>query len=151
MILMSIRLYNNVKILTFVNDNDSGIYHIIQLEMKNQLKKIRWETSKRLIQGSLVCFTNDNFKTAYFAVIFDRKVENLNKGQLLVKFEDWITLNDNFLRSDLRSSNFMVETLAYFESYRHTLQSLKLFDEKNFPFSKFIVYSQNSEINLIFM
>jgi hypothetical protein len=143
---MSIRLYNNVKILTFVND--SGIYHLIQLEMTSKLKNIRWETSKRLIQGSLVCFTNDNFKTAYFAVIFDRDVKKLNKGQLLVKFEDWITVNDNFLRSDSRSSKFiMVETLAYFESYRHTLESLKLFDEKNFPFSKYIVYSQNSEIN----
>ena len=146
---MNIRVYDNVKILKYLNDDDSGIYHLIQLEMTPKLKKVRWETSKRLIQGSLVCFTNNNFKTAYFAVIFDRDLKKLSDaGQLLVKFEDWITVNDNFLRRDSISSSFtMVETLAYFESYRYTLESLKLFNEKNFPFSKYIVYSQNSELN----
>ena len=146
---MNIRVYDNVKILKYLNDDDSGIYHLIQLEMTPKLKKVRWETSKRLIQGSLVCFTNDDFKTAYYAVIFARDPKKLSEaGQLIVKFEDWITVNDNFLRRDSISSSFtMVETFAYFESYRYTLESLKLFNEKNFPFSKYIVYSQNSELN----
>ena len=42
----------------------------------------------------------------------------------------------------------MIESLAYFESYRHTLESLKSFDESNFPFKKHIVYSQNDFIDI---
>ena len=146
---MNIRIYKNVEILEYLTD-EIGIYHIIKFEMINRFKRIRWETSKRLIQGSLVCLTNDNFKTVYFATIYDRDVKMLNEGKILLKFEDWISVNNKFFCGySNQSSNFiMVETLAYFESYRYNLESLKMFDEKSLPFAKHIVYSQNSEIDM---
>ena len=147
--IMNIRIYKNVEILEYLTD-EIGIYHIIKFEMINRFKRIRWETSKRLIQGSLVCLTNDNFKTVYFATIYDRDVKMLNEGKILLKFEDWISVNNKFFCGySNQSSNFiMVETLAYFESYRYNLESLKMFDEKSLPFAKHIVYSQNSEIDM---
>ena len=93
--LMNIRVYKNVKIERYITDNQ-GIFHEIKFELTNRLKTIRWETSKRLIQGSLLCFTNDNFKSAYFAVVHDRDIKSLKKGKTLVKFEDWISINNTF-------------------------------------------------------
>ena len=147
---MFIRSYKNVKILNYITDansNNPSIYHLIKFEMTNSLKRIRWQTSKRLIQGSLVCLTSDNFKTVYFAVIFERNVKMLNEGQILVKFENWISISSKIQRDPKHNGGFiMIETLAYFESYRYTLESLKLFNAENFPFSKYIIFSQNDEI-----
>ena len=101
-------------------------------------------------KGSLLCLTNDNFKTAYFAIVFDRDTKSLDVGKVLVKFDDWISINNNFLlcNSNKSNNNFvMVETLAYFESYRYTLESLKMLKETNFPFKKYLVYSQNDSID----
>ena len=136
----SINIYENVKIL-----DDKSIYHTIKFEMK----KMHWETSKRLLQGSLVCLTNDNFKTVYFATIYDRDVKMLEEGKIRIKFEDWLSFNNKFFRGfSNHAHNFiMVETLAHFASYRYNLESLKMFDEKSLPFAKHIVYSQNSEID----
>jgi hypothetical protein len=144
--LMNIQVYKKVKILESVTDNQN-IIHMVQFEITNRMHRIRWETSKRLIVGSLLCFTNDNFKTAFFATVFDRDARELYDGKVLVKFDDWIGINNNILLNDFNNSFTMVETLAYFESYRHTLDSLKLFNEKNFPFKKHIVYSQNGSID----
>ena len=146
--IMNIRVYKNVKILSDVFE-ENNILHLIKFEMTNKLKSTRWETSKRLIQGSLVCLTNDNFKTVYFAVIYDRDVKKLKDGKILIKFDDWISVNNRFLRYDSFSNgNFiMIETLAYFESYRYTLEALKTFNENNFPFAEYIIYSRNDEIH----
>ena len=36
-------------------------------------------TSKRLLPGTLVVFTNDNFNTMKFGTVFDRSLERLEK------------------------------------------------------------------------
>ena len=142
--LMNIRVYKNVEMLNAITDQQD-IVHQIKFEISEQMKRIRWETSKRLIEGSLLCFTNDNFKTAYFATVFDRYAPHLYSGKIIVKFDDWLSLNNHVTESN---NNFtMIESLAYFESYRHTLESLKSFNECNFPFKKHIVYSQNELID----
>ena len=120
--------------------------HEIYFNKNEQFSKIRWETSKRLLQGSLVCLTNNNFKSVYFAVVFDRNIDKLKAGQLLVKFDDWITVNKNVACQTVDKFT-LIESLAYFESYRHVLSVLKLFNEENFPFKKHIVYSDNSTVD----
>ena len=142
--LMNIRVYKNVSIINSVTDNQC-IVHLIGFQITDRMQRIRWETSKRLIDGSLLCFSNDNFKTAYFATVFDRYAPDLYDGKIIVKFDDWISLNNNV--NDYNNKFVMIESLAYFESYRHTLDSLKTFDEMNFPFKQHIVYSQNESID----
>lgn len=151
--LMNIRVYTNVTIGPHVN-NEQNIVHEIYFDMNEQFQKIRWETSKRLLPGSLVCLTNNNFQTVYFATVFDRKIEDLQMGKLHVKFDDWMNVNKNVDFSEHGQNKCktvnqfsLIESLAYFESYRHVLSVLKLFNEQNFPFKKHIVYSDNTTVD----
>jgi hypothetical protein len=143
---LNIRLYQTVNICDWVIDQQGGIVHRIFIKFDGILQNIRWETSKRLLVGSLVCLTPDNFKTCYFAIVFDRDGKHLRNGILLVQFVDWKALIQN--EKELFAKTFiMCETTAFFEAYRYTLESLKHFGESNFPFKDHIVYAVNDSIN----
>lgn len=49
---------------------------------------MRWENSKRLIYGSLVCLSCDNFETFMFATVSDRDPKYLEKGQVQITFTE---------------------------------------------------------------
>ena len=53
-----------------------------------QFKKVRWESSKRLIFGSLVGLSNDDFTNIVFGTVADRQPEDLKKGIIDLFFED---------------------------------------------------------------
>jgi hypothetical protein len=55
---------------------ECGVVYKIQLD-RNHSRHINWFTSKRLIYGSLVCLSFDDFRTVIFAVITDSNRENL--------------------------------------------------------------------------
>jgi hypothetical protein len=102
-----------VEIVSVELVRDNTVYKI-QLHEDNY-KKIKWEKSKRLLTGSLLVFTSDYFKTAYFAVVASRNVDELKKGILSVIWEGdgpvW-DHDDEYL---------MVECEVYFEAYRFVL------------------------------
>lgn len=52
------------------------------------LQFVLWENSKRLIYGSLLCLSCDNFETFLFATVSDRDPKQLQKGFIQVKFND---------------------------------------------------------------
>ncbi|KAG9353375.1 hypothetical protein JZ751_017954 [Albula glossodonta] len=101
------------------------------------LKFVRWQNSKRLLYGSLVCMSRDNFETFLFATVSDRDPAELQKGQVQLSFSRdsrpalaGVQVSDSFL---------MVETTAYFEAYRHVLEGLQEQEVDDLPFQRYIV------------
>ncbi|KAM4026831.1 NFX1-type zinc finger-containing protein 1-like [Anomaloglossus baeobatrachus] len=137
-----IRIYFDSKILTSLCTR-VGIVHVVQFSTKN-LKHVCWEVSKRLLFGSLVCLSNDNFKNMLFATVADRSVSDLQTGVISLTFTEesrqqlaQYAVDDNFL---------MIEATAYFEAYRHVLEGLKEMVESEIPFQNYIVFC-NPEIS----
>lgn len=49
---------------------------------------VRWENSKRLLFGSLVCLSYDNFESFLFATVSDRDPKQLQKGLVQITFTE---------------------------------------------------------------
>ncbi|XP_074653872.1 NFX1-type zinc finger-containing protein 1-like [Tubulanus polymorphus] len=130
-----IRIYENVQILNPVCGT-SGLNYNIRFKA-DRYKNVKWETSKRLLFGSLVCLSRDRFKTIVFGTISNRDVKKgLPKGEIEVRFEDF---HDEITKA-IRNAEYiytMVETSAYYEAYRHVLMGLQRIE--NLPFEKHIV------------
>ncbi|XP_004687522.1 PREDICTED: NFX1-type zinc finger-containing protein 1 [Condylura cristata] len=126
-----IRIYFDTRIITPVCSS-SGIVYKVQFDPK-PLKYVRWQNSKRLLYGSLVCMSKDNFETFLFATVSNREQEDLCKG--------FVQLCFNELLADVQPSDsfLMVETTAYFEAYRHVLEGLQEIKEEDVPFQRNIV------------
>jgi hypothetical protein len=135
--LQNVRVYTNIHIIRPVCTNN-GLTYRIRLDTKH-LKNVKWRLSKRLIFGSLVCLSRDNFETLLFATVTDRKPEDLEKvGELEIKFEDF---NQDVALAvrNMEISYTMLETSAYFEAYRHILKGLQDTNDDNMPFKRYIV------------
>ncbi|NXG51676.1 ZNFX1 protein, partial [Psilopogon haemacephalus] len=128
-------IYFDAHILTPVC-TPSGVAYKVQFDVK-PLKFVRWQNSKRLLYGSLICMSKDQFETFLFATVSNRDSRELAHGtvQLCFSTQSWelleeVTPSDSFL---------MVETTAYFEAYRHVLEGLQEVQEEDVPFQKYIV------------
>lgn len=72
-----------------------------------------FRSQKRLIHGSLVCLSSDNFDTFYFGTVAgERKSSKLARGQFEIKFEFETTAMPE-LQPFVRY--VMVESPVYFE------------------------------------
>lgn len=49
---------------------------------------VRWQNSKRLLFGSLVCLSCNNFESFLFATVSDRDPKYLQKGQVQITFTE---------------------------------------------------------------
>ncbi|XP_069588374.1 NFX1-type zinc finger-containing protein 1-like [Ranitomeya imitator] len=131
-----IRIYFDAKILSPLCTR-AGIVHDVHFSTKN-LKHVDWEISKRLLYGSLVCLSNDNFKNMLFATVADKNVSDLKKGVIALMFTEesrqklpQYAVDDKFL---------MIEATTYFEAYRHVLEGLKEMAVSEIPFQNYIVF-----------
>lgn len=132
------RLYQNVMITGTTMSEECGEVYEIQLD-HNHSRHIDWFTSKRLIYGSLVCLSFDDFRTVIFAVITDSDRKNLQHAGIF-KAQIFITHRDQIVKSQL--SGVMIESSsAYFEAYRHVLEALKNIHGE-LPFERYIVDCQ---------
>ena len=131
--LQDVRIYHSVALITPIC-GDSGICHQLQFDV-SRMRNVRWRSTKRLIYGSLVCLSPDNFQTFYFATVKDRKPELLQKGLVTVRFEHAHTE----IKTLFGTLFTMAETTAYFESYKHVLAGLKSFHDGDLPFEKYII------------
>lgn len=60
-------------------------FYDIKLD-KSHVSRIKWNKSKRLLYGSLLCLSQDDFETLYFAVIEKADHEKVkNEGILRIK------------------------------------------------------------------
>ncbi|KAI4470915.1 dna2/nam7 helicase family [Holotrichia oblita] len=129
----NIKVYKNVKFLSpYMVNAVCGV--LIQLDIKdNKMFKRKLENSRRFMFGSLICFTVDNFRSVIFGKIIDRKLELLQKGQLVIEFESGV------YEIDYDANYLMVESSVYFEPYYHVLRALQQLNEETFPMKKYII------------
>ncbi|XP_041836553.1 NFX1-type zinc finger-containing protein 1 [Melanotaenia boesemani] len=113
-----------------------GLAYIVQFDIQ-PLKFVRWQNSKRLLYGSLVCLSYDNFENFLFATVSDRNPKGLEKGQVQITFTEESRLKLTRIQTD--QVFLMVETTAYFEAYRYVLEGLREQMEENLPFQRYIV------------
>lgn len=95
-----------------------------------------WEYSKKLIFGSLLCFTRDNFETVIFGTVADRTPRGLNQGYLDVRFPDNRELHEY---TKYYKYFKMIECPSFFEAYRHVMDCFKEINPYALPFSHYIV------------
>ena len=141
----NIRVYGNVRVQNPVC-LFSGIGFQVHFDISH-LTKVNWEHSKRLIFGSLLCLSKDNFQHSIMLASVVKKDSTLIKdGFLTVKFEG-DTSGFHFNPNDVFT---MVESLAYFEAYRHILSKLKeiVLISDTIPFKRYIVDSKLRDIPL---
>nr|XP_046239135.1 NFX1-type zinc finger-containing protein 1 [Scatophagus argus] len=114
----------------------TGLAYIVQFDIQ-PLQFVRWQNSKRLIYGSLVCLSCDNFESFLFATVSDRDPRDLQKGQVQITFTEESRLK--LARIQKGQLFLMIETTAYFEAYRYVLEGLQEQDEDRLPFQRYIV------------
>ncbi len=136
--LPEIRVYNHVRILAPVC-LFTGMGFQVHFDTQS-LGRVNWEHSRRLIFGSLLCLSQDNFNTIFFATVTKRDPKLLKDGHLTIKFEGDV---DGFI-FDPSEEFTMAESTAYFEAYRHVLEGLKRVSNSSatMPFKQCIVDCQ---------
>lgn len=116
--LTELRRYGGVRLIQHICTPD-GVGYRIRLDM-TELKHVRWQSSKRLLYGSLLCLSHDNFQTLVFATVIGRRIGDLYKGLLEIRF-----LDQSILQEVDQREYIMVESTAFFEAYRHVLAGLQ--------------------------
>ena len=130
----SMKTYRSVRIVS-KELTWSGITYQVQIDV-SELNTSTWVHSKRLLFGSFLCLSKDNFKTMLFATISKRDPDKLKEGKICIRFIEEQDV------SGIENRNYvyqMVESPAYFEAYRHVLKGLKELDETTLPFKKYLV------------
>ena len=113
----------------------SGIIYRVQFDV-SKFPMTRWAHSKRLIFGSFLCFSKDNFETMLFATVANRDPKDLQKGRFDIQFIE----EQNIFDIEKRQQEYqMVESPTFFEAYRHVLKGLKRLNEDSMPFAKYLV------------
>ncbi|XP_046546854.1 LOW QUALITY PROTEIN: NFX1-type zinc finger-containing protein 1-like [Haliotis rubra] len=130
----SIKVYKGVTIKGVVWSSDTAILHTLSFDTR-ELKEITWENTKRLKNDTLVCISSDNFKTFINATVQQRNSEELQKGNVTVRFEIDYRASCSLLKG---GPYVMIETPAYFEAYRPVLEALKCVTD-DLPFTRYIL------------
>ncbi|XP_062853233.1 NFX1-type zinc finger-containing protein 1 [Trichomycterus rosablanca] len=130
-----IRVYFDTKLLVPICTH-TGIVYRVTFDPQ-PLKFVRWENSKRLLYGSLVCLSKDNFESFLFATVANRDPKFLKDGLVELSFS--AHSRAQLARVKASDSFTMVETSAYFEAYRYVLEGLQEQQEDELPFQRYIV------------
>ena len=136
----NLKIYRNVRIISPVCLPE-GLCFKLQLDT-TQFRRINWHASKRLIFGSLICLTTDDFETFSIATVAGREENEINDGIIDIHFEGSCT---QMSAESLFFTRFtMAETTAYFEAYRHVLSGLQKFNENDLPFQRYLLQCETS-------
>ncbi|XP_065567266.1 NFX1-type zinc finger-containing protein 1-like [Artemia franciscana] len=131
------RLYFGVK---FIDYNVLQGTHTICIA-NDRLKKIAWENSKRLLPGSLLCLSKDDFKTFLLATVAKRDPELLTKeGAIDIRLE-----NVTNFKSHMTGSFILAESSVYFEVYRNVLRVLQQIRDDNLPMKELVLGKEVEE------
>lgn len=90
-----------------------GLMYIIKLDM-NQVKRMRWESGKRMFYGLLFCFILDSYCRFYFGIIVELDIDVIKKDgrlKIVVKRQK----GDLELMKGLKL--MLIESVVYFEVY----------------------------------
>ncbi|KAF9429334.1 NFX1-type zinc finger-containing protein 1 [Entomortierella beljakovae] len=102
-------------------------------------RRVNWRQSKRLIPGTIVCLSANDFEHYRFATVIERDLEFLQNPRDLrigLKFLDPDPRYD--FNPDIRYT--MIEAMqGYFEAYQHVLKCLQDIDPLSLPFQPQLV------------
>ena len=141
--LQDVKVYHDVAIIEPIFTK-SGICYTLKFDVSH-MQHCNWEHSKRLLFGSLLCLSPDNFQRAiFFATVSNREPEMLEKGVLEVQFEEGFRILP-FCGQSVRFT--MVESLAYFEASRHILRSLQTAEVDTMPFTKYLIQNKCDSVS----
>lgn len=99
-----------------------GVASKVSFSINRAGKNIRWGHSKRLIPGTLVCLSSDNFKTVKVATVAARPMCGLELNPPEVD----LLFNETEVEIDTEKVHIMVESRnGYFEAYKWTLRALQ--------------------------
>lgn len=129
----NIRVYTKIK-FEKLNFRDCGsISYALNFNVDG-LVKTNWDTSKHFMHGSLLLFSNNDFRTFFCATVQNHDLEMLRSGRLLVTLVE--QSNDEIL---FDSYFTMIESDVYFEPYKAVMNVLKELSENSFPMRKHII------------
>ena len=144
--LTDINVYNNVFLIK-PEFTENGVCYQVQFDVSRFKQRKSWAHSKRLIFGSLLCFSpkRDQFQeSVYFATVVERKPEDLVKGVFYVQFE-----NSHEMFQHILSTCFVViESRAYFEASRHILRSLQAAETDTMPFKRYLIDNNPTPVSM---
>ncbi|KPJ16525.1 NFX1-type zinc finger-containing protein 1 [Papilio machaon] len=136
----NIRVYPKVRIIrTYVSNNKVG--HLVDIAWQDRLDngstdKKQYAHSKKLMFGSLLLFTSDQFETVLCASVLDSNQRLLADGYIVVSFESLVS---NKIYDE---AYLMVESEVYFEPYHRVLKVLQNMRTDDMPMKEYIVYVQ---------
>lgn len=145
-----VSFYHSVR-LAGICPTPSGIVHRMAFRTdplgpttpprKTPTAPIDWLRSQRLLYGSLLCLSHDDFRTLIWATVANRDAALLSLSQEIdVKFAE-----DSSFSLDPSLTYTMVEsTSTYFEAYRHVLGALKTTSLHTIPFVDYLVRCNTS-------
>lgn len=131
-----IRVYKEV-VMCGIQCGRAGIVYRISFQLDRP--PLSWESSKRLIYGSLLCLSSDGFETLLWATVVNRDPFLLPSSQQIdIRFPSGF--ESNFVPGKIYT---MVESsTTYFEAYQHVLRGLQELDIHNFPFVDYLISCQ---------
>ncbi|KAK5164997.1 hypothetical protein LTR04_001607 [Oleoguttula sp. CCFEE 6159] len=141
----TISVYERVY-MTAVIFSTRGIALRVIFSLARAGKRIHWEQSKRLLQGSLVVLTpaNDRFKTkakTVVAVVAARPLAGVQQNPPEI---DLFVGRTEEIHIDPQQEWIMIEERSsYFEADRYTLQALQKIMREPFPLSEHLVAVQS--------
>ena len=140
--LQDVKAYEHIRIIQPVISSE-GVSYELKFDVRH-LKRCKWEHSKRLLYGALLCLSPDNFKeVALFATVSNREPDELKQGKVMVRFEG----EYNIQKYIGKQTFSMVESLAYFEACRHILSSLQQTEVDTMPFSQYILQNECKSVS----
>ena len=112
----------------------SGIAYRISFKTP---RKIKWNRSKKLQYGSLVCLSINNFQTLLYATIVEREIEDLNNGITSIQLQDCSPDDEMRISQSMQFS--MIESPGYYEAYAPVLKRLHAIQPSELPFKSYLV------------
>ena len=129
----NLRLYQDVRLVNCHTDRDEQTHYTLQF---SGMKGIRWENSKRLIFGSLLMLSVDNFDTFLLFTVTGRNLKSLaDENSITVRFEGSSQLPRYFWNNSM----MMAESSVFFESYRSVLVALQKISPIHFPMKDYLL------------
>lgn len=134
-----VSIYRNVTVLYPVCSGKGMVYRIRFDWSHRSVKHVNWEKSNKLLKfGSLLCLSADDFYNILFATVENRSPSDLRCGELEVRFEGIELEKLNQVIQEKEKFD-MVESPAFFETYRHVLEGLQKIQPDDLPFQEHIV------------
>ncbi|XP_063951776.1 NFX1-type zinc finger-containing protein 1-like [Lytechinus pictus] len=124
-----VRIYEEVKLIR-PEANNFGVTYLMSFK---RMPHVRWEVSKRLIYGSLVLLSVDEFKSYIPATVANSDARQLAHGVVDIR------LLDEAMSSLIGKTFVMVESTVFFEAYRHVLTGLQQVSPTAFPMARYIL------------